>query len=409
MPWANRLRWKHALPFVCRQRRAADSRGCLLAFLIISTLILLGIAFLLAWYWWNVRPALFWGLGYLSWAACDLLLLPSFRSAEVGPAIFPQAFFLTSIFLQMHGLQERVGEARFALRTRFAIYLGVVVLTAWLLLSPNLKWIVLSIRLAVRLALTGIALAAMRRHLNQWVDRLLFVVVAMMTVSITVIAILMIHASMMSQGGPIPADLATAANATGNIIGIAFALAAFLAVILDVAQHYRNEALLDSLTGLPNRRQFDVVRSTEWRRAAKFHQPLSLLLIDVDLFKLYNDTYGHMAGDKCLIDVADAIRTTAQPYSNLCVRLGGEEFVVLLPGAQASNAAVVAEEICWGVRNMALPHKNSPYGIVTVSVGVATIVPTDNDERVLFEAADAALYKAKDRGRNCVEGLALNS
>jgi len=380
-----------------------------LEFLIISTLILLGIAFLLAWRRWNVRPALFWGLGYLSWAACDVLLLPSFQSAELRPAILPQALFLTSIFLQMHGLQERVGEASFALRTRFAIYLGVTVLTAWLLLLPGMKWALFSIRLALRLALTGIALATMRRHLNQWVDKLLFVVVAMMTVSITMIAALIIRASMLSGGAPISTGLATLANTTGNVVGIAFALAALLAVILDVAQHYRNQALLDSLTGLPNRRQFDVVRSTEWRRAAKSRQPLSLLLIDVDLFKAYNDTYGHTAGDKCLIDVADAIRTIAQQYGNLCVRLGGEEFVVLLPGAHASNAAVVAEKICWNVRRMALPHKNSPYGIVTVSVGVATIIPTDNDEGVLFDAADAALYKAKDRGRNCVEGPILNT
>jgi len=380
-----------------------------LAFLIISTLILLGIAFLLAWQWWKVRSALFWGLGYLSWAACDLLLLPSFQTVEWGPAILPQALFLTSIFLQMHGLHERTGEAAFALRTRFAIYLGVIALTAWLLLLPSMKWIVLSIRLALRLALTGIALAAMRRHLNQWVDKLLFVVVVIMTASITVIAALMIHASMLSQGGPISANLTTAAHATGNIVGIAFALAAFLAVILDVAQHYRNEALLDSLTGLPNRRQFDVVRNTEWRRAARFRRPLSLLLIDVDLFKAYNDTYGHTAGDKCLIDIADAIRTIAQQYGNLCVRLGGEEFVVLLPGAYAPDAAIVAEKICGNVRRMALPHKSSPYRIVTVSVGVATIVPANNDEGALFDAADAALYKAKGRGRNCVEGPILNT
>lgn len=367
------------------------------------TLTLLGFAFLIIWRWWNVRPALFWGLGYLCWAACDLLLLPDFRSASLRPEILPQALFLTSIFLQMHGLQDRIGEAKFALRTRLALYISVISVTAWLVLFPYLKWVELLIRLMMRLALTGIALATMRRHLKQKVDKLLFGVVVAMTLSIIAVAIPLIHAARLSGGGPISTDIVMMARDVGNVVSIAFSLAIFLAVLLDVAQHHRNEALLDSLTGLPNRRQFEVFRKTEWRRAAHERQSISLLLIDVDLFKAYNDTYGHAAGDQCLIAIAGVIRATVQQRGNLCVRLGGEEFAVLIPGADVSDAFVVAEKICLGVRTMSLPHENNPHGVVTVSIGVAAVVPINNDEGTLFEAADTALYSAKSHGRNRVE------
>ncbi len=403
MPCSDSYQRVHESYLARRGKQLESDRGCSLVVMVTLTLTLLGVAFLIIWRWWNVRPALFWGWGYLCWAACDLLLLPDFHFPSVRPEILPQALFLTSIFLQMHGLQDRVGEAKFALRTRLALYAGVTMATSWLVLFPYMKWIELSIRLVMRLVLTGIALFAMRPHLNQKVDKLLFAVVVAMTLSIVAVAMPMIHASWLSGGGPISTNIVMVARDVGNVVSIAFSLGIFLAVLLDVTQHHRNEALLDSLTGLANRRQFEAFRNTEWRRAANDRQSLSLLLIDVDQFKAYNDTYGHAAGDRCLIAIARIIRATAQQRGNLCVRLGGEEFAVLIPGARVSDAFLVAEEICLGVRTLSLPHQGNPHGVVTVSIGVAAVVPTSNNEGALFEAADSALYRAKNRGRNRVE------
>jgi diguanylate cyclase (GGDEF)-like protein len=166
-------------------------------------------------------------------------------------------------------------------------------------------------------------------------------------------------------------------------------------------------ATTDSLTGLANRHCFDQYFNHEWRRMAREQQPLSLILCDVDFFKLYNDTYGHRAGDGCLQDVAKAIRNMAKRFTDLAARYGGEEFAVILPNTDEAGAIAVAETICTGVRTLKLPHSNSNVGMyVTLSLGLATArPPLQTSPDVLFKAADAALYRAKAEGRDryCVQ------
>jgi len=166
-------------------------------------------------------------------------------------------------------------------------------------------------------------------------------------------------------------------------------------------------ATTDGLTSLANRRTFDRRLETEWLRAAREKSPLSLLLVDVDQFKAYNDIYGHQAGDSCLQEVAKTIAGAARRPADLVARYGGEELVVLLPGVDESGAAVVAEEIRAKVEALTVPHEaNAPIGILTVSVGSATRVPSLDRSRMgpkdLITLADAALYRAKQGGRNRV-------
>ncbi|GGY14051.1 diguanylate cyclase [Massilia dura] len=164
-------------------------------------------------------------------------------------------------------------------------------------------------------------------------------------------------------------------------------------------------ALQDGLTGLANRRQFDLSLGTELSRAARQATPLGLAMIDVDHFKAYNDHYGHSAGDDCLRAVARAIRQhTPKRAGDLAARYGGEEMTVLLPNTDEAGTGAVAEKMREAVEALRLPHAGSPLGIVTISGGVAAIVPRRGDDRagVLVEHADRALYAAKDAGRNRV-------
>jgi diguanylate cyclase (GGDEF)-like protein len=161
-------------------------------------------------------------------------------------------------------------------------------------------------------------------------------------------------------------------------------------------------ARLDGLTGLPNRRTFDDVLDREWRRLARVGQPLSLVLFDVDHFKLYNDTYGHGGGDVCLKRVADCTIGALQRPADMVARYGGEEFVAILPDTAAAGAAAVAEAIRENVAALGLRHEKSPTAPhVTVSLGYATAVPrVERPPAELVEAADRALYAAKAAGRN---------
>jgi diguanylate cyclase (GGDEF)-like protein len=162
-------------------------------------------------------------------------------------------------------------------------------------------------------------------------------------------------------------------------------------------------ATLDGLTGIANRRRFDTALEEEWRRAGRARRSLSLLLIDVDQFKAYNDNYGHLAGDASLRAIAQAISQVAGRPGDLIARYGGEEFAVLLPAADADGAARVAARVCGAVHDLALPHLFSMAQRVTVSIGVATVVPEEGiDPLVLIAIADKALYNAKHRGRNQV-------
>ena len=165
------------------------------------------------------------------------------------------------------------------------------------------------------------------------------------------------------------------------------------------------EALVvtDPLTGVANRRRFDECLANEWRRGMRDHLPLSLLLLDADWFKSFNDTYGHPRGDSCLKQIAEAALDAVNRPGDLVARIGGEEFAVILPNTRAAGAADVAEQICAGVRRRKLPHTTNPTGCVTISIGCATLIPgLGQHSTILIQRADEALYAAKHGGRNRV-------
>lgn len=160
----------------------------------------------------------------------------------------------------------------------------------------------------------------------------------------------------------------------------------------------------DGLTGIFNRRQFDTVFTVEWKRALRNKRPLAVIMIDIDCFKLYNDNYGHQAGDECLKAVARTLSDTLQRASDFVARYGGEEFVVILPETDPDTAFFIGKKLRSSVAALKIEHSFStvaPY--VTVSVGVASAVPAlDMDSQTLLELADNALYEAKQSGRNRV-------
>lgn len=162
-------------------------------------------------------------------------------------------------------------------------------------------------------------------------------------------------------------------------------------------------AQTDGLTGIPNRRTFDETLEREWQAARREGKPLSLLFLDADRFKLYNDRYGHQEGDELLKTLAQALKKKARRPRDLAARYGGEEFVVLLPHTTRQRAVAVAETIRRAIAELRVPHEDNAGGVVTVSIGVATAVPAADDSSArLVEAADAAVYQAKEAGRNRV-------
>ena len=167
----------------------------------------------------------------------------------------------------------------------------------------------------------------------------------------------------------------------------------------------RSLSFLDGLTGIANRRRFDDTMAREWRRCARSHLPLSLIILDVDHFKAYNDQYGHQAGDECLRIVAEVLAERARRPSDLVARYGGEEFVCLLPETDGSGATRVAEGFRAAVAERRIPHAQSPVApYVTISLGVATVIPSvESSPDRLAEMADQLLYRAKRSGRNRVE------
>ncbi len=165
-----------------------------------------------------------------------------------------------------------------------------------------------------------------------------------------------------------------------------------------------NLASIDGLTGIANRRRLDEVLEKEWRRAGRNCCDLSVLLIDVDHFKSYNDIYGHLSGDDCLRQIAKACSLVIHRSSDLVARYGGEEFAVVLPNTPSSGAQQTAERIRSAVESLYIPHEGNTHGMVTVSIGCATQTPgVDSGFESVMQAADAALYRAKHAGRNRIE------
>jgi len=171
----------------------------------------------------------------------------------------------------------------------------------------------------------------------------------------------------------------------------------------------------DQLTQIANRRHFDRKFKVEWRRAMREKTPISLLLIDVDFFKKYNDTYGHQAGDSCLKKIADTLASVTHRPADLASRYGGEEFSILLPVTKQADAVMLAERLRRKIEGLQIEHSRTDIGVVTVSIGVSCCEPawdftgktSDEDQKVIFPAmlltaADNALYVSKERGRNQV-------
>ncbi len=165
---------------------------------------------------------------------------------------------------------------------------------------------------------------------------------------------------------------------------------------------------LDGLTGIPNRRSFDQTIVTEWQRAYDEDTSLGLIMVDIDNFKLFNDTYGHQAGDQCLQKVAFTIRQTLKGSLDFVARYGGEEFAVILPSTSLSITTQIAEKIRDRIQNLEIPHETTtlPTGVITVSLGSAAMSPRKSDAyswTALIKAADQALYIAKSSGKNVVK------
>jgi len=171
----------------------------------------------------------------------------------------------------------------------------------------------------------------------------------------------------------------------------------------------------DQLTQLANRRHFDRKFKLEWRRAMREKTPISMLLIDVDFFKKYNDTYGHQAGDSCLKQIADTLASVTHRPADLASRYGGEEFSILLPVTKQTDAVMLAERLRRKIEGLQIEHSRTDIGVVTVSIGVSCCEPAwdftgktpDEEQKVIFPAmlltaADNALYVSKERGRNQV-------
>jgi diguanylate cyclase (GGDEF)-like protein len=166
-------------------------------------------------------------------------------------------------------------------------------------------------------------------------------------------------------------------------------------------------AMSDGLTGIANRRRFENLAQAEWNRVLRYGHPLSLLMIDVDDFKAYNDRYGHQAGDECLQRVAASLEQGLRRAPDLVARYGGEEFVCLIPELSSSEASALAKSLCQGIHRLGIPHAASrASNHVTASMGLATAIPSMPPQSTwqdLLAQADQALYRAKRAGRNRVE------
>ena len=165
---------------------------------------------------------------------------------------------------------------------------------------------------------------------------------------------------------------------------------------------------VDELTGLYNRRYFDTALEQEWKRMQRSRDRICLMMIDVDFFKLYNDTYGHLSGDICLQRIAKILHNGAGRSSDICARYGGEEFALILPSTDLPGGKAIAESICKNIEDKHIPHTTSS-GTVTVSIGVAAMVPTPGQSpQQLLRLADKALYRSKQSGRNRVSTADLD-
>ena len=174
--------------------------------------------------------------------------------------------------------------------------------------------------------------------------------------------------------------------------------------LMELQKELEQLSFKDGLTGVANRRMFDSVMEMEWLNAKRNRQPLSLVMIDIDYFKQYNDHYGHLQGDDCLKRVAQALGGSATRAKDFVARFGGEEFALVLPESNAESAATVAERCRKAIFKLQIPHAQSPIGqTLSISLGVGSVIPDANDSLLDFiNSVDQHLYLAKQRGRNCI-------
>ena len=194
-----------------------------------------------------------------------------------------------------------------------------------------------------------------------------------------------------------------AVTENGEFIGLLSTMN-FFEYYKDVEEHLSNLAVHDGLTGIYNRRYFDETLAREWKRTMREKAPLSLIMLDIDYFKKYNDTYGHQAGDECLRQVATTISGALRRPADMAARYGGEEFVVVLPNLKLEDSAKFGETIRAKIEALKMEHKQSDANpFITVSLGIASVVPSSiSSYEELVGAADKALYSAKNKGRNRV-------
>ncbi len=168
-------------------------------------------------------------------------------------------------------------------------------------------------------------------------------------------------------------------------------------------KNLEEQALTDVLTGIPNRRKFNEAMRSDWKLAVRDKKPISLLMIDIDEFKRFNDHYGHPEGDKCLIAVAKTLKQTIDRPIDMVARIGGEEFVILLPDTDLSGAEFIAQKVRQSIHALNYPHSESRVcDFITLSIGISSTEPDfDEDTNKLIDAADKALYKAKHDGKDC--------
>ena len=172
--------------------------------------------------------------------------------------------------------------------------------------------------------------------------------------------------------------------------------------ISDQAQLLEELSLLDPLTGLANRRYLNRVLEAEWILAIKQKKPISIVMLDIDYFKNYNDSLGHISGDSCLQAIAVALKSITKNHSEIAARYGGEEFLLVFPQTSREKAEEIANLILYSIRNLEIKHPDSPICTnITVSLGVVTTIPNPDDLlRDFIEDADKKLYDAKKSGRN---------
>jgi diguanylate cyclase (GGDEF)-like protein len=198
-------------------------------------------------------------------------------------------------------------------------------------------------------------------------------------------------------------------NELATHIGIAVSQASLYHELTQANRELRRLSGEDRLTKLANRHRLDEYLAREWMRHQRSHTPMAAIFCDADNFKAYNDLYGHSEGDECLRQVASVLKAAAKRPGDLAARFGGEEFVLILPGTTLEGAEKVAERVLIDIRNLNLPHQGSEYKIVTVSLGIASVVPTaQTTYDDLIRQADQALYRAKRAGRNTmISGISV--